>query len=58
MTVSLILNMAGQWVILADMGRLDDDLSLMATHPDDQLGLDHVNRTRLFPGKGDSIFIR
>ncbi|KAL8923049.1 MAG: hypothetical protein Q9172_003295 [Xanthocarpia lactea] len=36
----------------------DDDLSMIATHPDDQLGLDHVNRTRLFPGKGDSIFIR
>ncbi|KAI4226189.1 MAG: hypothetical protein L6R36_003370 [Xanthoria steineri] len=36
----------------------DDDLSTLATHLDDQLGLDHVNRSRLFAGKGDSIFIR
>ncbi|KAL8729800.1 MAG: hypothetical protein Q9166_004523 [cf. Caloplaca sp. 2 TL-2023] len=36
----------------------DDDLSTIAVRSDDLLGLDHVNRTRLFPGKGDSIFIR
>ncbi|KAL8837295.1 MAG: hypothetical protein Q9170_002590 [Blastenia crenularia] len=36
----------------------DDELYTMAVRPDDQLGLDHVNRTRLFGGKGDSIFIR
>ncbi|KAL8985664.1 MAG: hypothetical protein Q9205_000678 [Flavoplaca limonia] len=36
----------------------EDDLSTIAIHADDQLGLDHVNRTRLFAGKGDSIFIR
>ncbi|KAL8772774.1 MAG: hypothetical protein Q9209_002119 [Squamulea sp. 1 TL-2023] len=36
----------------------DDDLSTIAIRSDDQLGLDHVNRTRLFAGRGDSIFIR
>ncbi|KAL8657634.1 MAG: hypothetical protein Q9226_001719 [Calogaya cf. arnoldii] len=36
----------------------DGDLSTLATAGDDQLGLDHVNRTRPFAGKGDSIFIR
>ncbi|KAL8997736.1 MAG: hypothetical protein Q9169_003065 [Polycauliona sp. 2 TL-2023] len=36
----------------------DDNLSTVAVHADDQLGLDHVNRTRFFGGKGDSIFIR
>ncbi|KAL9592959.1 MAG: hypothetical protein Q9179_006218 [Wetmoreana sp. 5 TL-2023] len=35
----------------------EDDICAMA-RSDDQLGLDHVNRTRLFPAKGDSIFIR
>lgn len=37
---------------------LEDDLSAMGLRSDDQLGLDHVNRTRLYPAKGDSIFIR
>lgn len=36
----------------------EDELYALASRADDQLGLDHVNRTRLFPGKGDSIFIR
>ncbi|KAI4171690.1 MAG: hypothetical protein LQ343_004083 [Gyalolechia ehrenbergii] len=36
----------------------EDELYGMAIRSDDQLGLDHVNRTRLFGGKGDSIFIR
>lgn len=36
----------------------DDVLYEMSLRSDEQLGLDHVNRTRLFPGKGDSIFIR
>ncbi|KAL8810807.1 MAG: hypothetical protein Q9223_002107 [Gallowayella weberi] len=36
----------------------EDDLSTVVTRSDEMLGLDHVNRTKLFPGKSDSIFIR
>ncbi|KZF20341.1 ubiquitin thiolesterase [Xylona heveae TC161] len=36
----------------------DDILSDMATRGDDLLGLDHVNKSRSFWNRGDSIFIR
>ncbi|KAI9822475.1 MAG: hypothetical protein M1827_000194 [Pycnora praestabilis] len=36
----------------------DDMLSEIATDKEDLLGLDHVNKTRNFWNKGDSIFIR
>ncbi|KAI4109728.1 MAG: hypothetical protein L6R37_000415 [Teloschistes peruensis] len=36
----------------------EDEICAMDLRPDDSLGLDHVNRTRLYPAKGDSIFIR
>lgn len=36
----------------------EDILSEAIRSPDDQLGLDHVNRSKGFGGKGDSIFIR
>ncbi|KAL8711435.1 MAG: hypothetical protein Q9220_004093 [cf. Caloplaca sp. 1 TL-2023] len=36
----------------------EDELCAVTLRSDDQLGLDHVNRTKLYPGKGDSIFIR
>ncbi|KAL8929473.1 MAG: hypothetical protein Q9208_001142 [Pyrenodesmia sp. 3 TL-2023] len=36
----------------------EDVLYDMTQRSDDQLGLDHVNRMRLFPAKVDSIFIR
>lgn len=36
----------------------DDILYDKATHPDDFLGLDHVNKNRAGGAKGDSIFIR
>jgi ubiquitin carboxyl-terminal hydrolase 7 len=36
----------------------DDILYELANETDDLLGLDHVNKTRSFWNRGDSIFIR
>lgn len=44
---------------LADSwGSLDDVLADIATDPDDQLGLDHVNKNRNFWNRSESFFIR
>ena len=37
---------------------IDDVLFDLLSDPEDLLGLDHVNKTRSFWNRGDSMFIR